>query len=35
MFGNFTEEARKALVLAKKEMQEMHHQYVGSVWNNL
>ncbi|MBR2712405.1 MAG: ATP-dependent Clp protease ATP-binding subunit [Bacilli bacterium] len=30
MFGNFTEEARKALVLAKKEMQEMHHQYVGS-----
>ncbi len=30
MFGKFTEEARKALVLAKKEMQEMHHQYVGS-----
>lgn len=30
MFGNFTEEARKVLVNAKKEMQELKHPYVGS-----
>ncbi|MEG0826358.1 MAG: ATP-dependent Clp protease ATP-binding subunit [Bacilli bacterium] len=30
MFGNFTEEARKTLVLAKKEMYELKHPYVGS-----
>ena len=30
MFGNFSEEARKVLVLAKKEMKELKHPYVGS-----
>ena len=30
MFGNFTEEARKVLVNAKKEMLELKHPYVGS-----
>lgn len=30
MFGNFTEEARKILVNAKIEMQELKHPYVGS-----
>ena len=30
MFGKFTEEARKALTLAKKEMNDMHHPFVGS-----
>lgn len=30
MFGNFTEEARKILVEAKKEMKELKHPYVGS-----
>ncbi len=30
MFGNFDEEARKILVLAKKEMKELKHPYVGS-----
>lgn len=30
MFGNFTEEARKVLVLAKKEMSNLKHPYVGS-----
>ena len=30
MFGNFTEEARKILVLAKKEMSNLKHPYVGS-----
>lgn len=30
MFGNFTEEARKVLVMAKKEMQDLKHPYVGS-----
>ena len=30
MFGEFTEEARKALNLAKKEMKELHHPYIGS-----
>ena len=30
MFGNFTEEARKILVDAKKEMHELKHPYVGS-----
>lgn len=30
MFGNFTEEARKILVGAKIEMQELKHPYVGS-----
>ncbi len=30
MFGNFTEEARKILILAKKEMNELKHPYVGS-----
>ena len=30
MFGNFEEEARKILVLAKKEMNELKHPYVGS-----
>jgi ATP-dependent Clp protease ATP-binding subunit ClpC len=30
MFGNFTEEARKVLVVAKKEMKELKHPYVGS-----
>ena len=30
MFGKFTEEARKALTLAKKEMDDMHHPFVGS-----
>lgn len=30
MFGNFTEEARKILVTAKQEMNELKHPYVGS-----
>ena len=30
MFGNFTEDARKILVDAKKEMYELKHPYVGS-----
>ena len=30
MFGNFTEEARKILVMAKKEMTSLKHPYVGS-----
>ena len=30
MFGNFTEEARKILVLAKKEMADLKHPYIGS-----
>ncbi|MGM9850245.1 MAG: AAA family ATPase [Bacilli bacterium] len=30
MFGNFTEEARKIIVEAKKEMYELKHPYVGS-----
>ena len=30
MFGNFSEEARKILVLAKKEMSLLKHPYVGS-----
>jgi ATP-dependent Clp protease ATP-binding subunit ClpC len=30
MFGNFTEEARKIIARAKKEMYELKHPYVGS-----
>ncbi len=30
MFGKFTEEAQKVLVIAKKEMLELKHPYVGS-----
>lgn len=30
MYGNFTEESRKILVNAKKEMYELKHPYVGS-----
>ena len=30
MFGNFNEESRKVLVVAKKEMKELKHPYVGS-----
>lgn len=30
MFGNFTEEARKILIGAKKEMHDLKHPYVGS-----
>ncbi len=30
MFGNFTEEARKVMVMAKEEMFELKHPYVGS-----
>ena len=30
MFGNFTEEARRIIVQAKKEMYELKHPYVGS-----
>lgn len=30
MFGKFTEEAQKVLVLAKKEMADLMHPYVGS-----
>lgn len=30
MYGNFTEEARKVLVKAKKEMYDLKHPYVGS-----
>ena len=30
MFGNFTEDARKILVDAKKEMHDLNHPYVGS-----
>lgn len=30
MFGNFTEEARKVMVRAKKEMNILRHPYVGS-----
>jgi len=30
MFSKFTEEARKVLIEAKREMSELHHPYVGS-----
>ena len=30
MFGNFEEEARKVLVMAKKEMHDLKHPYVSS-----
>ena len=30
MFSKFTEEARKALIGAKREMSELKHSYVGS-----
>ncbi len=30
MFGNFTEEARKVLMNAKKEMKKLKHPYIGS-----
>ena len=30
MFGNFSEEARKALINAKEEMSNLNHPYVGS-----
>ena len=30
MFNNFTEEARKVLIEAKNEMQNLKHPYVGS-----
>ena len=30
MFGSFTEEARKIIVLAKEEMNSLKHPYVGS-----
>ena len=30
MFGNFNEEARKVLMVAKKEMKDLKHPYVGS-----
>ena len=30
MYNNFTEEARRILVSAKKEMKELKHPYVGS-----
>ena len=30
MFGKFSEEARKALTLAKEEMSKMNHPFVGS-----
>ena len=30
MFGNFTEEARKILMLSKKEMYDLKHPYIGS-----
>ena len=30
MFVNFTEEARKILMLAKKEMYELKHEYIGT-----
>ena len=30
MFGNFTEETRKILVIAKSEMKALKHPYVGS-----
>ena len=30
MFSKFTEEARKVLVSAKKEMNDLKHPYVGS-----
>lgn len=30
MFNNFTEEARKILILAKEEMSNLNHPYVGS-----
>ena len=30
MFGNFEEDARKILVLAKEEMHDLKHPYVGS-----
>ena len=30
MFGNFEEEARKVLVMAKKEMYDLRHPYVSS-----
>ena len=30
MFSRFSEEAQKALILAKKEMNNLKHPYVGS-----
>ena len=30
MFGRFSEEAQKVLILTKKEMYELKHQYIGS-----
>ena len=30
MFNNFTEEARKVLIEAKNEMQNLKHPYIGS-----
>ena len=30
MFGNFTEEARNIIVVAKEEMTKLKHPYVGS-----
>ena len=30
MFSKFSEEAQKALLTAKKEMQDLKHPYVGS-----
>src|SRR5574344_1293825 len=30
MFGKFSEEAQKVMVIAKKEMSELKHPYVGS-----
>ena len=30
MFSRFSEEAQKALILAKKEMNNLRHPYVGS-----
>ena len=30
MFGKFDEESQKIIKLAKKEMQEMRHEYVGT-----
>ena len=30
MFGNFEEEAREIIVIAKEEMTELKHPYIGS-----
>ena len=30
MYANFTEEARKILINAKREMYELKHPYIGS-----